>query len=154
MNKFGTSLGILALIGIVAGFTFAPSSCSSLTPDQQARLQAIAVPAAGIVSQVALHKGWIEPGDEITIQRGVAVVTSAGEPEAKLFALAELGIAEALKKGLVQEGDTITVKNADVVTILTPPTEGPLPMPFGDLIGDPEPTPDAPLSPLLPPPAN
>jgi hypothetical protein len=152
MNKFGTSLGILALIGIVAGFTFAPSSCSSLTPDQQARLQAIAVPAAGILSEVAVRKGYIEPGDKITLQRGIAIVTSADDAETKLFNLAELGIQDALANGLVSEGDTITVKSEDVVTILTPPTEGPLPIPFGDLIGDPEIKPDGPLSPLLPPP--
>lgn len=151
MNKFGTSLGILAMIGIVAGFTFAPSSCA-LKPDQQARLQAIAVPAAGILSEVAVRKGYIEPGDKITMQRGIAIVTSADDAETKLFNLAELGIQDALNKGLVSEGDTITVKSADVVTILPPSNEGPLPIPFGDLIGDPEITPDGPLNPLLPPP--
>lgn len=152
MKKFGPVLGLIALAGIVIGYTLLPS-CGSLTAEQQKRLRAIAVPAAGIVSTVAIQKGWIAPGDDIVIQRGVAVVTSEGNPETKLFALAELGIAEAVKKGIVAEGDVITLQSKDVVTILAPSTEGPLPIPFGDLIGDPEPSPDTPLNPLLPPPA-
>jgi hypothetical protein len=149
MKKFGPLLGLIALAGIVLGFTFAPSSCT-MTPQQQQRLQAISVPAAGILSSVAVSKGWIEPGDKIIIQRGVAVVTSADSSEAKLFALAELGIAEALKNGLVDEGDVITLENTKTVSILAPSTEGPLTIPFGDLIGGPEPLPDGPLNPLLP----
>lgn len=129
MKKFGPFLGILVLVGIVAGLTFTPSSCSSLTPEQQQRLQSIAVPAAGILSHVAVQKGWIEPGDKITIQRGVAVVTSAQDPEAKLFALAELGITEALNKGLVSEGDVIMLKNEDVITITSPPEPAQAPGP-------------------------
>lgn len=120
MNKFGTTLGLIALAGIVAGFTLAPSSCSSLTPEQQQRLQSIAVPAAGILSEIAVRKGYIEPGDKITIQRGVAVVTSADDPQAKIFSLVELGITDALNKGLVNEGDVITLKNKDVITIASP----------------------------------
>ena len=144
MKKFGPLLGLIALAGIVLGFTFAPSSCT-MTPQQQQRLQAISVPAAGILSSVAVSKGWIEPGDKIIIQRGVAVVTSADSCEAKLFALAELGIAEALKNGLVDEGDVITLENTKTVSILAPSTEVPITIPFGDLIGGPEPLPDGPL---------
>ena len=152
MQKSGPTLGLIALAVIVIGYTLIPTSCQ-LNPEQQKRLQAIAVPAAGIVSTVAIQKGWIAPGDDIVIQRGVAVVTSEGNSQTKLFALAELGIAEAMKKGLVSEGDVITLQSKEVVTILAPSTEGPLPIPFGDLIGDPEPSPSGPLAPLLPPPA-
>jgi hypothetical protein len=151
MKKFGPILGLIALAGIVLGFTFAPSSCT-MTPEQQKRLQAISVPAASILSTVAVSKGWIEPGDKITIQRGVAVVTSTDSTEAKLFALAELGITEALKNGLVEEGDVITLENTKTVSILAPSTEGPLTIPFGDLIGGPDPLPEGPLNPLLPKP--
>lgn len=150
MKKFGPFLGILALMGIIAGFTFAPASCS-LNPQQQQRLQAIAVPASSIFSTVAVSQGWIEPGDKVTVQRSVAIVTSPDSAEVKLFALTELGLNEALRKGLFNEGDTITVKTDDVVTLQKAPEEPPLPLPFSDLIGGDEPNP-VPASPLLPAP--
>jgi hypothetical protein len=124
MKKFGPILGLIALMGIVLGFTFAPTSCS-LTPDQQQRLQAIAVPATSIGLAYAQSRGLIEPGDKITLTQGVAIVVSDKTSEAKLFELTELGLQHAVKTGLLSNGDVVTVQTADQVTISSPPT-GPL----------------------------
>jgi len=126
MKKFGPILGLVALAGVIAGFTFAPASCS-LNPQQQQRLQAIAVPASSIFSAVAVRQGWIEPGDKVTVQRSVAIVTSPDSAEVKLFALAELGLDEALKKGLLDTGDVVTVDTPTQVSITSPPQQAPGP---------------------------
>ena len=131
MKKFGPILGIIALAGIVLGFTFAPTSCS-LTPEQQKRLQSIAVPAASLGLAYAQSQGYITPGDRITITQGVAVVVSDKTPEAKLFDLAELGLKEAMAKGLIENGNVITLTNDETASIAAPPGE--------------------PVNPLLPPP--
>jgi len=144
MKKFGPILGLIALAGIVLGFTFAPSSCT-LTPDQQRRLQAIAVPATSIGLAYAQNRGLIEPGDKITLTQGVAIVVSDKTSEAKLFELTELGLQHAVKTGLLANGDVVTVQSADQVTITSP--EQPLLIPNGDSIAD-----DGPLNPLLPEP--
>ncbi|WP_146854426.1 hypothetical protein [Brevifollis gellanilyticus] len=73
MEKFGPILGAAAFIAICAGYVMLPASCS-LNPEQQKRLQTIAVPVAGILSQAAVQRGWIESGDKILVQKGVAIV--------------------------------------------------------------------------------
>lgn len=141
MKKFGASIGLLAFFGICTAFVLTPSSCS-LTPEQQQRLQSISVPAAGIISKAAVAQGWVQPGDEITIQRGIAVVTSADDGETKLFKLAEIGLDHALSKGLVSDDDTVKVDTPTQVTITSPPQQAPGPaippitIPLGDSIAD------------------
>ena len=120
MKKFGPLLGILALAAILIGFTMTPSSCSSLTTEQQQRLQAISVPLASLGLAYAQSEGWIEPGDRITLTRGVAVVVSPSDTETKLFKLAEIGLDAALKRGLVNGGDVITVTSPSEVSIQSP----------------------------------
>lgn len=120
MNKFGTTLGIV-VCAIAIGVTTQLPSCS-LTTEQRQKLQAISVPAAGIISKAAISQGWLQPGDEITMQRGVAVVFSPDDAETKIFKLAEIGIDRALEAGAVKPGDTITVDTPDQVTISTPVT--------------------------------
>lgn len=120
MNKLGTSLGLLAFFGICTAFVITPSSCS-LTPEQSQRIQALSVPATGILSAAAISQGWVQPGDVVTIQRGVAIVTSAGDGETKLFQLAELGLDHTMRQGLVNPGDTIKLDTASTVTITTAP---------------------------------
>lgn len=120
MKKFGPTLGIVVCaIAIVASLHL--PSCS-LTAEQQAQLRSISVPAAGILSKAAISQGWLEPGDEVTIQRGVAVVASEQSREVKLYQLAELGLDEALKKGLLTTSDAVTVDTPTQVTITTPGT--------------------------------
>ena len=144
MKKFGPILGLIALAGIVAGFTFAPASCT-LTPQQRERLQTIAVPAAQLGLTYAQSQGLIEPGDKITLTQGVAIVVSDKTSEAKLFDLADLGLQHAMKSGLLQDGSVVTIGTADQVSIQAP--EPPLPVPNGDSISGPE-------NPILPPPPN
>lgn len=116
MNKFGPSLGIaLCAIAIVAA-AHLPSSCS-LTPEQRQQLQAISVPASSILSKAAISQGWIQPGDEVTIQRGVAVVVSDDKTETKLFKLAELGLDHAIDSGLLDVTDKVTLETPTQVTI-------------------------------------
>lgn len=132
MKRFGPYLGLLALVGIVTGYTLLPASCGSLTPEQQKRLQAITVPAASIGLTIAQQKGWIEPGDKVTLQRGVAIVTSPGDSETKIFELAELGLAHAMENGVLSDGDVLKIESAKEVSILSQES--------------------GPLNPLLPPP--
>jgi hypothetical protein len=134
MKKFGPYLGLVALVGIIIGYTLLPTSCGSLTAEQQKRLQAITVPAASIGLTIAQQKGWIEPGDKVTLQRGIAIVTSPGDSETKIFELAELGLAHAMKDGVLSDGDVLKIENAKEVSILS--QEGP----------------SGPMNPLLPPP--
>lgn len=116
MNKFGPSLGIaLCAVAIVAA-AHLPSSCS-LTPEQRQQLQAISVPASKIISKAAISQGWIEPGDEVTIQRGLAVVVSDDKAETKIFKLAELGLDHAIDSGLLDLSDTVTLVTPTEVTI-------------------------------------
>ncbi len=124
MKKFGPILGLIALASIVLGFTFAPASCT-LTPEQQRRLEAIAVPAASIGLTYAQSQGLIQPGDKITLTQGVAIVVSDKTSEAKLFELTELGLQHAVKTGLLQDGNVVTVQSSDQVSITSPPA-GPL----------------------------
>jgi hypothetical protein len=128
MKKLGPYVGVSAFVAICAGFVLAPSSCS-LTPDQQAKLHSISVPVAGIISKVAIDQGWVESGDEISIQRGIAVVTSGDDHETKLFKLAEIGLDHALNRGLVSDGDTIKVNTPTQITITSPPESLPAPDP-------------------------
>lgn len=123
MKKFGPILGLVALMGIIIGFTFAPASCS-LTPEQAKRLQTITVPVTAIGLNLAQSRGLIEPGDKITLTQGVAIVVSDKQPDAKIFELAMLGLEHAVSSGLLGNGDVITVKDDKSATILSPP--GPL----------------------------
>lgn len=121
MKRFGPFIGLLLFAVIILGAAHLPSSCSSMTPAQQARLQAVAVPAASLGLHIAQSRGYIEPGDRVLIQRGVAVLTSGDDTEAKLFRLAELGIEHAMKQGVVKDGDLIELQDADVALISSEP---------------------------------
>ena len=120
MKKFGALFALLALACLTIGLMLTPSSCS-LTPEQSQRLQALSVPATGILSAAAISQGWVQPGDVVTIQRGVAIVTSPGDGEAKLFQLAELGLDHTMRQGLVNPGDTIKLDTPATVTITAAP---------------------------------
>lgn len=121
MNKLGPILGLLAFFGLIVALATSSPSCSSLTPEQRQQIQALSVPAASILSRAAVSQGWVQPGDVITIQRGVAVVVSEDKKETKLFKLAELGLETALDRGLLNAGDTVTVETPSQVTITSPP---------------------------------
>jgi hypothetical protein len=120
MQKYGALLGLLALASFVLAFTLAPTSCSSLTPEQQQRLQTITVPATALGLAYAQSQGYISPGDRITLTQGVAIVVSDKTPEAKLFDLAELGLKDAMANGLLCPGDVVTV-GTDTADITSDP---------------------------------
>jgi hypothetical protein len=126
MKRFGPLIGIALCFAAVLSFAFLPASCQ-LTPEQAQRLQSISVPAASLGLTLAQSQGWIEPGDKITITRGVAVVTSRGDTQTKLFQLAELGMETALRRGLVNEGDVISLVTPSHASISAPPPPAPLP---------------------------
>lgn len=139
MKKFGPFLGALVLLGIIAALTITPASCQ-LSPEQQRRLQAITVPATAIGLGYAQREGLIEQGDRITLTKGVAILVSDQDVEAKLFKLGELGLQQAMDRGLIQDGNVVEVTGPDTVTISVPepapeltsgksPTQSPLPPP-------------------------
>lgn len=123
MKKFGPALGItLFAIAIVSAASL-PASCSVLAPYREG-LQALSVPASKVLSKAAVSQGWVKPGDEITVQRGLAVVVSDDAPAAKVFRLTEIYLEDALKSGVVNHQDTVTLITADQVEI-TKPAEAP-----------------------------
>jgi len=119
VKKYGTLIGLAAFAAMLTFSMFIPSSCS-LTPEQRQQLQAISVPAAGILSKAAVAQGWVAPGDEITIKRGVAVVMNNERTETKIFQLAELGLDHAIDRGLLTPADTVTVDTPTQLTITSP----------------------------------
>lgn len=113
MKKFSAPIAMLICMALILGFAFAPSSCT-LTPQQQARLQAISVPVTALGLNYAKSRGLVSDGDVITLQRGVAVVVSADATETKLFKLAEIGLTDAVQRGLFVEGQTAELHGPDV----------------------------------------
>lgn len=129
-RQFGALAAILICAAVILGSAYLPASCT-LTPEQQQRIHAISVPATAILSKAAVSQGWIRPGDEIIIQRGVAVVTSPGDAETKIFQLAEIGLDHAIRQGILGTDDQVKVDSASEVTITTapPPPEATLTLP-------------------------
>lgn len=127
MKKFGPLLGILACAALIIGYALLPASCQ-LSPEQQKRLQSITVPVTSLGLAYAQSQGYVTPGDRITITQGVAIVTSDKTPEAKLFELTELGLKTALERGLIQNGNVITLDSPEKATIAPPETLPPNPL--------------------------
>lgn len=115
----GKSISLIAIGVLILGYAMIPASCT-LTQEQQQRLQAISVPVTSILSTAAVQRGWIQPGDKISIQRGVAIVTSAEDSETKLYRLAEIGLEHALRQGTVTEGDVIHLNSTREATLTHP----------------------------------
>lgn len=124
MKKFGTILGMLMLAALVVGYALLPASCQ-LSPEQARRLQSITVPATSLGLAVAQSQGYVTPGDRITITQGVAIVTSDKTTEAKLYELAELGLKSALERGLIKDGNVITLDTPEKATIAPPNVSAP-----------------------------
>lgn len=122
MKKFSAPIAIALSMVIILGFMFAPVGCQ-LTPQQQQRLQAISVPVTALGLQWAKAEGVIEDGDRITIQRGVAVLVSPGDAETKIYQLAEIGLTDAVNRGLFHEGQTAEIDGSKVLI-----TEEPVPL--------------------------
>lgn len=72
----------------------------------------------------AAVKGDINPGDVVTIQKGVAIIKSSTTGEEKLMALADLGVEEAITRGDLSPGDTLLIREA--TAILKEPTPPPV----------------------------
>lgn len=122
MKKLSAPIAMLVGMAIILGFTFAPTGCQ-MTPQQQQRLQAITVPVTALGLQWAKAEGLIEDGDRITIQRGVAVLVSPGDAETKVFRLAEIGLTDAVNRGLFNEGQTVEIDGSKALI-----TEEPVPV--------------------------
>ncbi len=115
VKKYGPFLGLAVMAALVIGMAHLPSC--QLSPEQQHTLRTLSVPASKILSKAAVSQGWVEPGDEITIQRGIAVVVSDADKETKLYQLAEIGLDRALHSGFMTVDDKVTVNTPTEVTI-------------------------------------
>lgn len=78
----------------------------------------------------AVVGGMVSPGDALTIAKGVAIVTSAGDGSSKTVKLTKLGLDTAVAKGVVKPGDVVTIKE---VTATITPAATPVPPPVVEL---------------------
>ena len=118
MNKFGPILGILLLCVIVAGSAFLPSSC--LSPQAQARFERV-LPVVVPLTQAAItwadRTGNLPPGSSVTINQGLAVISSNGAASEKIVQLKTLGIESEVKRGVLKEGDIALVDAAGTALV-------------------------------------
>lgn len=123
MNQFKLPhWAAMAVIGVLLCLTLVgPPSCA-LTPEQRA----VVVPLANIGLAVAESQGVIRPGDSVTLGKTVAIITSDERREDKLMQLTELGLQEAVDRGVLKEGTVLNVQPAGMVQVV-PPDPGPNP---------------------------
>lgn len=140
MKKLGPSLGILALLVIIVGSAFLPSSC--LSPAQRAQLAPVIVPLTAAGGMLAERQGVLPPGSTVSIVQGTAIVLSPGSVQERALKLKDLGLQEALKAGVIADGDKLIVDAAGEALVKMLPAESPPEPPAAS---------DAPASLLLPP---
>ncbi len=108
--KHGALIAIGILIMSVAGAGLLPSSCTS--PELKGFIKA-AVPVVVELSKAgttwAEATGNLPPGSSVVINQGLAVITQPGSTAEKIVSLKTLGVDEALKQGVIQEGDKLLV---------------------------------------------
>lgn len=92
------------------------SSCAGLAAFMASPAGQVTVALADLGLNVAAAKGKIAPGDNVAIQRGLAIVTNPEDPTSlKVFSLAELGLSTAVSKGVIKQGDALLIQEAGVI---------------------------------------
>ncbi|MFZ2276309.1 MAG: hypothetical protein WAW39_00865 [Prosthecobacter sp.] len=92
------------------------SSCAGIAAFMASPAGQVTVALADLGLNVAAAKGKIAPGDNVAIQRGLAIVTNPADPTSlKVFSLAELGLSTAVSKGVLKQGDALLIQEAGVI---------------------------------------
>jgi|GEM_PF-1777558 len=92
------------------------SSCAPFTAFMASPAGQATLALADLGLNAAAAKGKISPGDNVAIQRGLAIVTNPADPATlKVFTLAELGLQTAVNKGVIKSGDALLIQEAGVI---------------------------------------
>lgn len=92
------------------------SSCAGFAAFMASPAGQVTVALADLGLNMAAAKGKISPGDNVAIQRGLAIVTNPADPTSlKVFSLAELGLQTAVSKGVIKQGDALLIQEAGVI---------------------------------------
>lgn len=92
------------------------SSCAPFTAFMASPAGQATLALADLGLNVAAAKGKISAGDNVAIQRGLAIVTNPADPTSlKVFSLAELGLNTAVSKGVIKQGDALIIQEAGVI---------------------------------------
>jgi hypothetical protein len=104
----------LLLIGCVSMLML--SSCAPFTAFMASNAGQATVALAELGLNVAAAKGKITPGDNVAIQRGLAIVTNPADPTSvKVFSLAELGLQAAVARGVIKQGDALIIQEGAAI---------------------------------------
>jgi hypothetical protein len=76
----------------------------------------VTVALADLGLNAAAAKGKISAGDNVAIQRGLAIVTNPADPASvKVFSLAELGLQAAVARGAIKQGDALIIQEGAAI---------------------------------------
>ena len=107
---------------LLAGFCMLSLSSCAFLSSQAGQALIVSLVEIGLKSAVA--KGKVSEGDQVTIQKSLAVVTNPNDSTVvKVFTLAELGLKSAVDKGVLKQGDALLIQEASVViksAVVTP----------------------------------
>lgn len=130
MKRFGTLIGILLFAILLIASSLLPSSC--LSTDQRVRLAPLVIPLTSAAALLAEKQGVLTPGAAVTITQGTAIFLSTDDAQPRALALKELGLQEAIKQGVLNEGDRLVVDAAAAALVKLLPVEVPAPLPAAD----------------------
>ncbi|WP_397384722.1 hypothetical protein [Prosthecobacter sp.] len=92
------------------------SSCAGMTAFLASNAGQATIALADLGLNLAAAKGKITPGDNVAIQRGLAIVTNPADPTSiKVFSLAELGLQTAVNKGVIKQGDALLIQEGAAI---------------------------------------
>lgn len=118
MKRFSALFSILFCALIIIGSTLLPSSClSPQARDKIARLAPVVIPLTQAGMTWADNTGHLPPGSSVVINKGLAVITTEGTTSEKIVQLKTLGVDEALKTGVISEGDRLFVDQAGTALV-------------------------------------
>lgn len=120
-SKLGLHQKVLGVPGAVKLLTsclcvLSLNSCAPLTAFMASNAGQATVALAELGLNVAAAKGKITTGDNVAIQRGLAIVTNPEDPTSvKVFSLAELGLQAAVARGVVKQGDALIIQEGAAI---------------------------------------
>lgn len=92
------------------------NSCAPFTAFMASNAGQATVALAELGLNVAAAKGKITPGDNVAIQRGLAIVTNPADPTSvKVFSIAELGLQAAVARGAIKQGDALIIQEGAAI---------------------------------------
>jgi hypothetical protein len=114
---------------LIAGLCVMTLASCSFLASAAGRQMVVSLAELGV--QAAVNHGKLSPGDALTINRGVAIVTDGDTTLTKVVKIGELGLQSAVNSGLVQDGDAVLIKEATAVITkaVEVPVMGPVQVP-------------------------